>query len=92
MGIFLRKSSTCPIHHFPHGHPHPALQCHLLSHTADHLVLHLTDQGTPFALDYFVQPTPHDGSCLDSVSLDALTLPTFSNTTVSLRLSGFPPQ
>jgi len=39
--------------------------CHLDKASYETLILHLTDgqDYNPFALDYFVSPIPHDGSC-----------------------------
>ncbi|OCH94053.1 hypothetical protein OBBRIDRAFT_801407 [Obba rivulosa] len=37
--------------------------CHLLHGAAEHIRVHLAADGTPFALDYFVAPVPHDGAC-----------------------------
>jgi hypothetical protein len=54
-------------------------------------VVHVTDQGKPFALDYFVSPIPHDGTCPNRTKTDPLNLPVFTNTTISVRSPKFPP-
>jgi hypothetical protein len=38
------------------------LQCHLPQVTSQTIVLHLQDSN-PFAIDYYLSPIPHDGSC-----------------------------
>ncbi|EIM88410.1 uncharacterized protein STEHIDRAFT_155765 [Stereum hirsutum FP-91666 SS1] len=37
--------------------------CFLPTSTEESFVIHLTNAGKPYALDYFVSPTPHDGAC-----------------------------
>jgi hypothetical protein len=37
--------------------------CHVPRSTSSSLNIHFSTSGLPFALDYFVSPTPHDGSC-----------------------------
>jgi hypothetical protein len=45
--------------------PHTLYQCHLDKASSETLILHLLNAQdyNPFALDYFVSPIPHDGSC-----------------------------
>jgi hypothetical protein len=64
--------------------------CHLPTHTEDHLVLHLTNQGDPFAVDYLVSPVPHNGACPDT-NIHPIAFPPFANTSVSVRSQNFPP-
>ena len=44
---------------------HALFQCHLDKASSETLILHLSNAQDykPFALDYFVSPIPHDGSC-----------------------------
>ncbi|KIL00594.1 hypothetical protein PAXRUDRAFT_821492 [Paxillus rubicundulus Ve08.2h10] len=37
--------------------------CHVPGSTSSSLNIHFSASGTPFALDYFVSPVPHDGAC-----------------------------
>ncbi|KAF9226593.1 hypothetical protein BS17DRAFT_492648 [Gyrodon lividus] len=37
--------------------------CHVPGSTLSSLNIHFSASGLPFALDYFVSPAPHDGSC-----------------------------
>ncbi|KAH9938604.1 uncharacterized protein B0H18DRAFT_967941 [Fomitopsis serialis] len=37
--------------------------CYLPHSTSEEITVHLDSDGTPFAVDYFVGPVPHDGSC-----------------------------
>ncbi|KAJ7638966.1 hypothetical protein FB45DRAFT_904385 [Roridomyces roridus] len=37
--------------------------CHLSQATKETFILHTTHAGEPYALDYFVSPTPHNGAC-----------------------------
>jgi hypothetical protein len=38
-------------------------QCHLPGSTSAHITIHFSPTGLPFAVDHFVSPVPHDGSC-----------------------------
>ncbi|KAI0939813.1 hypothetical protein AcV5_001101 [Taiwanofungus camphoratus] len=42
--------------------------CHLPLSTAEALAVHTAPDGTPFALDHFLLPVPHDGACPSSHS------------------------
>ncbi|KAF8556990.1 hypothetical protein OG21DRAFT_428207 [Imleria badia] len=37
--------------------------CHLPGSTSAHITIHFSPTGLPFAVDHFVSPVPHDGSC-----------------------------
>ncbi|KAH9843856.1 uncharacterized protein C8Q71DRAFT_719541 [Rhodofomes roseus] len=37
--------------------------CYLPHSTSEEITVHVDSDGTPFTLDYFVGPIPHDGSC-----------------------------
>ncbi|KZT71622.1 hypothetical protein DAEQUDRAFT_724162 [Daedalea quercina L-15889] len=37
--------------------------CYLPHSTSEEIVVHLDSDDTPFGIDYFVGPIPHDGSC-----------------------------
>ncbi|KAK7470501.1 hypothetical protein VKT23_001927 [Stygiomarasmius scandens] len=78
--------------------------CHLPFISSDSIILHIPDHATdsyPYAIDYFVSPVPHDGSCpkfsAKDSGLTAAMLSSFSknadkiNTTVSLISAGLPP-
>lgn len=41
---------------------HQSQQCHLPQVTSQKIILHLQD-ARPFAIDYYLSPIPHDGSC-----------------------------
>ncbi|KZW04111.1 hypothetical protein EXIGLDRAFT_758412 [Exidia glandulosa HHB12029] len=59
--------------------------CHLRTGASDVVRLHIDQRtGSPFALDYFLLSTPHDGAC-PPVSAQSTATP-LSNTTVVLRL------
>ncbi|KAH6915326.1 hypothetical protein BKA70DRAFT_1557617 [Coprinopsis sp. MPI-PUGE-AT-0042] len=63
--------------------------CHLSKAKSQSLHLYLSSDDTPYSLDYFVSPIPHDGSCpdLESPSFDNLSL----NTTIVLHRPRSPP-
>ncbi|KAH8830462.1 hypothetical protein DL96DRAFT_1593015 [Flagelloscypha sp. PMI_526] len=63
--------------------------CHLQGLKAEHLVFHVFDPSTfsPFAIDYFAEPIPHDGSCPSSESTTSASF----NTTVTVKSSRAPP-
>ncbi|KAH9482376.1 hypothetical protein JR316_0004476 [Psilocybe cubensis] len=76
--------------------------CYLSKATADTILLHLPSgqDNSPFAIDYFVSPIPHDGSCPQTkskTSSPASSLKAFSNkvqrlnSTVLLRQPTTPP-
>ncbi|TFK43412.1 hypothetical protein BDQ12DRAFT_731439 [Crucibulum laeve] len=79
--------------------------CHLSQATSETLILHLADakDATPFALEYFVEPIPHDGSCQSSSSTSKKSkitpatshMQTFAdqqiNTKVLFRIPASPP-
>ncbi|EIW82314.1 hypothetical protein CONPUDRAFT_164934 [Coniophora puteana RWD-64-598 SS2] len=62
--------------------------CHLARATHDALHLALTTDGSAFALDYFVSPTPHNGACLEQPHP---SYPVALNTTVHARSPSVPP-
>ncbi|KAJ7179011.1 hypothetical protein C8R46DRAFT_1072168 [Mycena filopes] len=70
--------------------------CHLHQATYETLILHATHDGRPYALDYFVAPTPHNGAC-PKTSKAPTPLLSFANniaslnTTVETRLPRLPP-
>ncbi len=69
---------------------HPSLQCHLISATNEHIVIHFPSPGgTPFALDYFLDSVPPDGACPSRVSSPTLASP--RNATIIFSLPGQPP-
>ncbi|KAJ7068399.1 hypothetical protein C8F01DRAFT_1335999 [Mycena amicta] len=63
--------------------------CHLHQATAEKFILQTTRAGQPYALDYFVAPTPHDGACPKKVKTPLLAfahnVAAGLNTTVELR-------
>ncbi|KAJ7781107.1 hypothetical protein B0H16DRAFT_1497102 [Mycena metata] len=71
--------------------------CHLNQATTETLILHATHDGRPYALDYFVAPTPHNGACpkkspsTQSPMLSFATNIAHLNTTVETRLPRLPP-
>ncbi|KAF9247333.1 hypothetical protein BU15DRAFT_38950 [Melanogaster broomeanus] len=64
--------------------------CHVPRSTSSSLNIHFSASGLPFALDYFVSPVPHDGSC-PSPSETRKLYPAH-NTTVKLVAPRQPPQ
>ncbi|KAI0750825.1 hypothetical protein C8Q80DRAFT_1268141 [Daedaleopsis nitida] len=72
------------------------LACHIPASTSDSVTIHLDQTGTPFSLDYFVAPVPHNGACpkrgrkASAGSSPAEFRPNV-NTTVALRSPTFPP-
>ncbi|KAI0796619.1 hypothetical protein C8Q75DRAFT_202480 [Abortiporus biennis] len=70
--------------------------CHLLHATSESITLHLSADGVPFAIDYFVDPVPHDGSCAKrsrskKVAVKPLNFKPVVNSTVLVRPVTFPP-
>jgi hypothetical protein len=63
--------------------------CHLPGSTSAHLTIHFAPSGLPFAIDHFVSPVPHDGSCPVS---DTRKLYSALNTTITLMSPRQPPQ
>jgi len=65
--------------------------CHLVNNANEHIVLHLPyPGGTPFALEYFIDSVPSDGTCPPSkASGRNLALP--HNVTVTVSLPRRPP-
>ncbi|KAI0303253.1 hypothetical protein BC826DRAFT_903641 [Russula brevipes] len=65
--------------------------CHLVDTANEHIVLHLPyPGGTPFALEYFLDSVPSDGTCPPSkASGPTLALP--QNVTVAISLPTRPP-
>ncbi|KAJ6539474.1 hypothetical protein B0H19DRAFT_960589 [Mycena capillaripes] len=76
--------------------PTLCVQCHLHQATSETLILHATHGGQPYALDYFVAPTPHNGACPKKSKAPAPLL-SFAhnigtlNTTVEIKLPRLPP-
>ncbi|KAJ7094641.1 hypothetical protein B0H15DRAFT_132024 [Mycena belliarum] len=70
--------------------------CHLHQATSETILLHTTLGNTPFALDYFVAPIPHNGACPKSSKAPSPLL-SFAgnvaelNTTVVLKSPRLPP-
>ncbi|KAJ7180233.1 hypothetical protein C8R43DRAFT_972280 [Mycena crocata] len=70
--------------------------CHLHQASSETFIIHTTHGGQPYALDYFVSPTPHDGACSKKSKAFAPLLSFASNIgnlniTVSLRSPRLPP-
>ncbi|KAH0839906.1 hypothetical protein J3R83DRAFT_858 [Lanmaoa asiatica] len=63
--------------------------CHLTGSTSSHLTVHFSPSGLPFAVDHFVSPVPHDGSCPPPDTRKSYPA---HNTTVTLMSSRQPPQ
>ena len=65
--------------------------------TAEAFTLHLDADGTPFGLDFFVAPVPHDGACPKPARARSGSGPAApsvnANATVTVALRGpaFPP-
>ena len=79
-------------------------QCHLDQALSETLILHLINAQdyNPFALDYFVSPIPHDGSCREPYiskkgPTPSISLQSFAdkiqhlNSTILLRRPDSPP-
>jgi len=71
--------------------------CHLDKASSETVILHLSNaQDHPFALDYFVSPIPHDGSCQEPKKA-SVSLRSFAdniqhlNSTILLRRPDSPP-
>ncbi|KAJ7228533.1 hypothetical protein GGX14DRAFT_613420 [Mycena pura] len=70
--------------------------CLLHEATSENFILHTTRGGRPYALDYFVAPTPHNGACPKKSKAPAPLL-SFArnagslNSTVEIRSSRTPP-
>ncbi|KAI3612223.1 hypothetical protein WG66_012211 [Moniliophthora roreri] len=68
--------------------------CHVPSASSESIILHITDlahASSPYAVDYFISPTPHDGACPSSSSMTNLNSLAILNITVSLRTPRLPP-
>ncbi|KAJ7507947.1 hypothetical protein B0H11DRAFT_1969434 [Mycena galericulata] len=71
--------------------------CHLHQATSEAFILHATHEGQPYALDYFVSPTPHNGACPKKSKAASSPLRSFAdnigtvNTTLEVRSSRLPP-
>jgi hypothetical protein len=74
--------------------------CHLKDAKEEKLIVHLSPHdGTPYAIDYFISPIPHDGACSWSktkkgkktISPQSFAFKAFTNTTVELRVGQLPP-
>ncbi|KAJ7283892.1 hypothetical protein C8J57DRAFT_1293889 [Mycena rebaudengoi] len=70
--------------------------CHLHQATSESFIIHTTPGDRPYALDYFVAPTPHNGAC-PKKSKSKSALHSFAhgidslNRTVVLRAARLPP-
>ncbi|EAU84894.1 hypothetical protein CC1G_00413 [Coprinopsis cinerea okayama7 len=66
--------------------------CHLAAATSQILHLHVSSDGKPYALDYFVSPIPHDGACPTPLPIPS-SFATVSrlNTTILLGRPSSPP-
>ncbi|THH12541.1 hypothetical protein EW146_g7594 [Bondarzewia mesenterica] len=66
--------------------------CHVATSTAESIVLHLDPHdGSPYALDYFVDPVPHDGACIHPSKQSNLSALSPRNTTVTVSTPRHPP-
>jgi hypothetical protein len=65
--------------------------CHLPKISSESIILHVTSSGKPYALDYFVSPVPHDGSCPKGRRTSSSLFPSTFNTTVSIHSPRLPP-
>jgi len=65
--------------------------CHLVSSANEHLVLHLPyPGGTPFAIEYFLDSTPSDGTC-PPIQASGPTLALPQNITITTTIPTQPP-
>ncbi|OBZ76735.1 hypothetical protein A0H81_04041 [Grifola frondosa] len=76
------------------------LACHMPRSTSESLTFHLAPDGTPFSLDYFIAPVPHDGACPkkprstkagSGLSSSPVEYGYITNSSVLLRSPTFPP-
>jgi len=66
--------------------------CHLPKSTSETFIIHQTSDSKPFALDYFISPVPHDGSCSNTkAGSNPNKFHQTYNTTLSLRSPRLPP-
>ena len=66
------------------------LQCHLTEMNSDTIRLHLSPSRKAFAIDYFVHPVRHDGSC-PRKEPGSRTHFFFTNTTLIVHTLGVSP-
>ncbi|CAL1700551.1 unnamed protein product [Somion occarium] len=71
--------------------------CHLQQSFSESITLHVSSGGTPYAIDYFVGPIPHNGACpkhrpVSKTSPETLAIKPITNTTVLLSSPRSPPQ
>ncbi|KAI0081833.1 hypothetical protein K474DRAFT_1560101, partial [Panus rudis PR-1116 ss-1] len=70
--------------------------CHLPHSVSESFTVHVGEDGSPFALDYFVGPIPHNGACpnerrASKTILNTLDLKPITNTTVVVTSPRLPP-
>ncbi|KAJ2930228.1 hypothetical protein H1R20_g6897, partial [Candolleomyces eurysporus] len=65
--------------------------CHLSSSTAQTLHLYLSEEEKPYAINYFLSPVDHSGSCPRQVSKPEAERISQLNTTILLRRPSSPP-
>ncbi|KIM90932.1 hypothetical protein PILCRDRAFT_155953 [Piloderma croceum F 1598] len=66
--------------------------CYLPKSTSETFIVHQTSDNKPFALDYFISPIPHDGSCPKrQTGSSPYELRQTSNTTLSISSPRLPP-
>ncbi|KAJ7765003.1 hypothetical protein DFH07DRAFT_770267 [Mycena maculata] len=71
--------------------------CHLNQATSETFILHTSHEGQPYALDYFVAPSPHNGACPKKAKAEPAPLRSFAgnidnlNTTLVVRSTRLPP-
>jgi len=89
-------SSVKAVISFPPSPPYPSsssfsTQCHLINAANENIVLHVPHPGgAPFALDYFLDTAPSDGTCPPSKA-SGLNLALPHNVTITLSLPRQPP-
>lgn len=64
-------------------------KCHVIGMKLDTIRLHLSQSQKAYAMDYFVHPVPHDGSCPEK-GPSARTSISFANTTLIIDTPGVP--
>lgn len=72
--------------------------CHLTDSSSESIIVHVSQDGSPFAIDFFVSPVPRDGSCPKKPSRktkvqsdNGLDFKPFANTSVIIRGPTYPP-
>ncbi|KAJ3491455.1 hypothetical protein NLI96_g695 [Meripilus lineatus] len=79
-----------------HWHTSSVKACHLIHASKEAITLHLASDGSPYAIDYFLGPLPHDAQCPKQPSSSqtnskALDLKPITNTSLILRYPTLPP-